>query len=190
MKKVVLFAVAAFALLGLSVTGAYAQTTGQNTLTVTMNQQNGSGQDGTATITQQGSDIMVMVNLANGSSTSQPAHIHRGTCANLDPVPAVPLSNVVNGTSSTTISGNATITSLADLTAGQYAINVHKSAAEVTVYTSCGDIVAQQLGTGTGTTTTPGMPSTGNSDFTLAAALILLGLGMTGTGLKLARRKA
>jgi hypothetical protein len=104
--------------------------------TVQMKEQNASGENGTATIKHTDTGMVVMVDLSNGTTEPQPAHIHKGTCANLDPKPAAPLTNVVNGKSETTIA-------TADFTmeAGQaYAINVHKSAAEASVYVSCGDI--------------------------------------------------
>src|SRR5690349_9555501 len=107
---------------------ATTPTSGNNgvpqTLTVTLTQQNNSGENGTATITAAGDNaVRVMVQLSNGPTTPQPAHIHKGSCANLDPVPAYPLNNVVSGMSDTTVPA-----AIADLAKGGYAINVHKSA--------------------------------------------------------------
>jgi LPXTG-motif cell wall-anchored protein len=169
-------------------------------ITVQINAQNGSGENGTATITVSGQDqVTVVLNLSNGTSTPQPAHIHKGTCANLDPVPAYPLTNVVNGQSQTTVKAG-----LGDLMTQGYAINVHKSATEITTYVSCGDITAQAVpggttggtggqtgGTGGQTGGTPGMPTTGNGDQTnLLLALTLLALLIMGAGLTLVRRRA
>jgi len=164
-------------------------------ITVQMNAQNGSGENGTATITVAGQDqVTVVLNLTNGPSTPQPAHIHKGTCANLNPVPAYPLTNVVNGQSQTTVNAG-----LGDLMTQGYAINVHKSAAEVSTYVSCGDITAMTMpggttGGSTGGQTgggTPGMPTTGNGDQTnLLLALTLLALLTMGAGLTLVRRRA
>ena len=175
-------------------------------ITIPLNEQNGSGQSGSATLTDNNGQLTVVLNLSNGSSVAQPAHIHKGSCANLDPNPLIPLTSVVNGASTTNIdlTANASVKSLSDLMSGQYAINVHKSAAEAKVYVACGDIMAMEMGgtgttgtTGTtgggttgGTTTAPGMPSTGNGDFSLALIVALLALTLTGAGLKLARRKA
>jgi hypothetical protein len=153
-------------------------------LTITLNGENGSGQNGTATLTDMGNgQTMVVVNVQNGTTTPQPDHIHSGTCPNVGNV-VYPLTNVINGTSQTTVA-----VSLQTLLSGTFAINVHKSAAEATVYTSCGDIVAAPT-TGGGTTT-PGMPTTGNAGlpFTLLG-LVVLALGMTSLGVALARRKA
>ncbi|HET6263108.1 MAG TPA: hypothetical protein VFG99_12850, partial [Chloroflexia bacterium] len=57
------------------------------------------------------------------------------TCANLDPNPAYPLSSVVNGKSETEVA-----VSMDELSKGEYAINIHKSATEASVYVACGDL--------------------------------------------------
>src|SRR4051812_32663220 len=128
MKKTGILAIAALALLALSSAGAYARPAGQagtNVGTITMNEQNGSGENGGATLNGTDSQLTVTLDLSNGPAGPQPAHIHKGTCANLDPVPLYPLNNVVNGRSETTLP-----ITLGDLMSGEYAINVHKSAAE------------------------------------------------------------
>lgn len=108
-----------------------------HTLTVKMAAQNGSKQDGTATIAQKGTGIAVMVKLNNEpASASEPSHIHEGTCAKLNPAPWKPLKNVVGGTAQSTVAG----VTIADLTKGHYAINVHKSLNDLKTYVSCGDI--------------------------------------------------
>jgi hypothetical protein len=97
--------------------------------------QNGSGENGTATLTQHGAALTVKLAITGGSGT-QPAHIHKGTCAKLDPKPAYPLAAVTDGTSTTTLKG----VTLAQLMSGTYAINVHKSTTELKVYVACGDL--------------------------------------------------
>lgn len=108
---------------------------GGDTVTVELAEQNGSGESGTATLTAEGEQTRVALDLSNPASDSQPAHIHPGTCANLDPAPAFPLPNVENGSSEATVDAT-----LDELTSGGYAVNVHKSNDEVSVYVSCGDI--------------------------------------------------
>lgn len=108
---------------------------GGDTVTVELAEQNGSGESGTATLTAEGEQTRVVLELSNPASDSQPAHIHLGTCDNLDPAPAFPLPNVENGSSEATV--DATLDAL---TGGEYAINVHKSNDEANVYVSCGDI--------------------------------------------------
>jgi LPXTG-motif cell wall-anchored protein len=205
MKKTGLLLVAALALFFTLGGGAYAQSTqpvAGHTVTVTMKEQNGSGESGTATLSESNGQLKVTINLANGPAEPQPAHIHQGTCANLNPAPAYPLTNVVNGTSDTTLS-----LTMATLQGGQYAINVHKSSTEVATYVSCGDIVDMSMGSGGGTssgggsepssgsgtsgsTEAPGMPNTGQADQTFLVTLALLALVLAGAGLRLVRRRA
>jgi len=191
-KRTALLVVAALTLLALSSGGAYARPTGQvgsNVGTITLNEQNGSGESGGATLTGTDTQLTVSISLSNGPAEPQPAHIHKGTCANLDPKPLYPLNNVVNGTSETTLP-----ITLGDLMGGDYAINVHKSATEAGIYVACGDLstLTRAGGINGGTTgggTTPGMPTTGNADWSLFAVLTLLALALVGTGLKFSRRR-
>jgi hypothetical protein len=99
--------------------------------------QNGSGESGTATLTQHGDSLLVKLALTGGSG-SQPAHIHKGTCATLDPKPAYPLTTVTDGASSTSLKG----LKLSQLMSGTYAINVHKSTTDIKTYVACGDLSA------------------------------------------------
>jgi hypothetical protein len=121
--------------LGLAVLGVgVASAPAADSLTVKLEPQNNSGESGAATLTKSG-DKQTKVSLnVQGASGSQPTHIHKGTCSNLDPKPAYPLSPVVNGKSETTINA-----SLDDLTHG-YAINGHKSAQDLKTYVFCGNI--------------------------------------------------
>ncbi len=104
---------------------------------VTLIDENGSGEDGSAQLTDQGDGTtkveLIMMNAPEGAD--QPAHIHKGTCTTLDPNPAYPLNDVKDGKSTTVIK-----VSLADLQEEKYAINVHKSMTEVAVYVSCGNL--------------------------------------------------
>ena len=107
-----------------------------NGLTVQLNEQNGSGESGTATFTiNDDGTTHVALQVTGGGTDPQPAHIHEGTCDDLDPQPAYPLADVVNGSSETDVN-----ISLDDLTLSSYAVNVHKSAEEVDMYVACGDI--------------------------------------------------
>jgi hypothetical protein len=100
-------------------------------------EQNGSGEQGTATVLQGVNGVIVKLRLSGGAEgVDQPAHIHKGTCAKLDPKPTYPLTGVKDGGSQTTIAN----TTLADLQKGDYAINVHKSGKEAAIYVACGNI--------------------------------------------------
>lgn len=101
---------------------------------ILMEPENGSGESGTAALRDTPAGLVVSLHLKNAKGP-QPAHIHQGTCAKLNPTPEYPLHNVVNGTSVTTIKG-LTIGALR----GKHAINVHESLTDLAHYVSCGDI--------------------------------------------------
>ncbi len=106
-------------------------------MTINLGAQNGSKQDGQAFLNDTSAGLKVKVQLKNESaSASEPAHIHQGTCAKLNPAPWKALSNVVKGVSVTTLPG----VTIADLKKAHYAINVHQSAANLGHYVSCGDL--------------------------------------------------
>jgi hypothetical protein len=107
-------------------------------VTIPMNAQNGSGEDGTATLTQTPDGVQVVVSVKNAPAAAQPAHVHPGTCANLTPAPQYPLTSLTNGTSTTVIKG----VTIDQLLGGTFAINVHKSTSDLGTYVSCGDIKA------------------------------------------------
>jgi len=71
---------------------------------------------------------------------AQPAHIHEGTCANLNPKPLFALKPVVDGKSETIVD-----VALSQLQSKPHAVNVHKSATEISTYVSCGDIPLAQV---------------------------------------------
>lgn len=96
---------------------------------------NGSRQNGTARLNQSGRNVIIKIAIFNEpKGAAQAAHIHRGTCARLNPAPYKPLKSVVNGTSVTALSMN-----VRSLKRGQFAINVH-DAKNPKRYVSCGDI--------------------------------------------------
>ena len=108
-----------------------------HSMTINLGAQNGSKQDGQAFLNDTPDGLKVKVQLKNEpSGASEPAHIHEGTCAKLNPAPWKPLSNVVGGVSTTTIKG----LTLAEVKKAKYAINVHQSAANLGHYVSCGDL--------------------------------------------------
>ena len=99
--------------------------------------QNGSGENGTATLLQSGPNLIVRVRLSGApDGVAQPVHIHKGTCDKLDPKPTYPLVTMKDGLSETTLKD----VKLSDLLAGTYAINVHKSTTEIGTYVACGNL--------------------------------------------------
>ena len=88
-------------------------------------------------MTAVGSQTEVVIDIALGAAgVAQPVHIHDGTCANLGAV-KYPLTNLVDGKSATMVN-----VPLKDLRTGKFAINAHKSQAEISLYVSCGNILA------------------------------------------------
>ena len=108
-------------------------------LTIPIKAQNGSGENGTATLTAMGAQTRIVIALkGEPAAGNQPAHVHLGSCAKLNPVPKYPLKNVIGGASNSVIA-----VPFAALTAGGMAINVHKAATAINVYVACGDIKAK-----------------------------------------------
>jgi hypothetical protein len=103
---------------------------------VHLSPQNHSGETATATLTQVGANTVVSVVTKGGPANPQPIHIHKGTCAKLNPVPFYPLTTVQGGKSVTTLKG----VSLMSLQNGNFAINIHHSTSDIPTYYACGNI--------------------------------------------------
>jgi hypothetical protein len=101
--------------------------------------QNNSGETGTVTLTAMGDKTRVDVAIVGAPEGAQPAHIHEGTCAKLDPKPKYGLTVVTDGYSTTVVD-----VPIAKLTAGGMVVNVHKSTTELPTYVACGDITAKK----------------------------------------------
>jgi hypothetical protein len=102
---------------------------------IQLQEESGSGEVGTAMLSAEGAKTKVEIVLVSHAANRQPAHIHRGTCTNLDATPAYPLDNVVDGKSTTVVAA-----ALDSLLAKDYAINVHRSAKKLNEYVLCGNI--------------------------------------------------
>ncbi len=106
-------------------------------VSVKLEAQSNSGQNGTATLMPEGDTTRVVIEIPNmPAGVAQPAHIHLGRCDKLDKAPKWRLENVVGGRSVTVVPVPLDVI-LKDRTA----INVHKSAAEAQIYVSCGNII-------------------------------------------------
>jgi plastocyanin len=101
----------------------------------------GSEQGGEAIITAIGDQTEVIITVTPGTpGVSQPAHIHDalaqgGEACVFPPKVKYPLTNVVDGKSTTLVN-----VSLATLQAQPFAVCVHKSVTEITIYTASGSI--------------------------------------------------
>jgi hypothetical protein len=108
----------------------------EDALTLDLREQNNSGITGKVEFspTSEGT-VEVEIELDGSQGGPHPAHVHPGSCAQLDPVPKWPLNNVVNGRSKTTIDVD-----LGELTAQEYAVNVHDSPQNADLYVACADV--------------------------------------------------
>jgi hypothetical protein len=108
---------------------------GAQARTINISSLNDSGVSGTVTFSAVGDRTGVEVKVDPNGNLDMPAHIHPGTCANLTPQPKYPLGNVRNGTSTTIVPAT-----IAQLFAGDLAVNIHKSNDDLKTYTACVDI--------------------------------------------------
>ena len=107
-------------------------------ITVQLGPLNSSGESGTAVLSEDGTKTKVVVTITGApAGVGQPLHVHKGTCAQIDPKPAFGLTTLTDGKSTTTID-----VPIGDLRKG-YAINGHKSAQEANTYVFCGNIASQ-----------------------------------------------
>lgn len=110
-----------------------------------------------------GSGVALAQGVPALDTTPHPAHVHKGTCANLDPNPQYPLNPVtirqpsgnqtptpanmtppalqgVQGVPVVLYSDTQIDVKLTDLLTSPHAINVHKSNADIKTYIACGSI--------------------------------------------------
>jgi Cu/Zn superoxide dismutase len=136
MQSILRTALATLALGAIALGTSYAATTA---VTIPLKALNGSGENGSATLTQTAGGVQVVVSLKGAPADAQPTHVHIGTCGNINKAPEYPLVNTVGGKGTSTIAG----VKLADLLKGKYAINVHKSTSDLATYVACGNITAK-----------------------------------------------
>ncbi len=101
----------------------------------------GSGESGCAT--PRGGNGVVFLGLkvtGEPAGATQPTHIHRGKCGSNGPI-AIPLKNVVNGMSVTTLP----MAKWKTVNHGGYYINVHESADNIPHIVSCANIRAMPM---------------------------------------------
>jgi len=85
------------------------------------------------------------VTAQNAVDAPHPAHIHVGTCEELNPSPEYPLADVAPVSAdadlgAVEVSETSVDVSLDDLVASPFAINIHESAGNVSNYIACGDL--------------------------------------------------
>ena len=107
---------------------------GTDRVEISLDELNGSGQSGTATLTASGGAIKVVLSLGEGTMKSGKVHIHNRQCGPDLKGVAHGLTDFTDGNSATTLEG----VSLESLLTGGFAVNAHKSE-DPSVYTACGN---------------------------------------------------
>jgi hypothetical protein len=117
-------------------TGEEMTSPAMSEFTITLADQNDSGESGTAVLVEEDGKVKVTLSLTGAPvGVTQPAHIHVGACPDVGAV-KYPLTSPVDGVSETVL--NVTLDQLrSELPLG---LNVHKSVAESSVYVSCGNL--------------------------------------------------
>jgi len=118
--------------------GAVQTAAAQSTQPVVIDlaEQNGSGISGTATLTPDGNNTTVKIEV-NGPVGANPADVLSGDCTTNDPTPVFNLTAVdANGVSETSVASSIT-----DLTAAPHVIVLRASATNLGTIVSCGEIV-------------------------------------------------
>ena len=160
-------------------------------------------QPGTAFIFAEGNFTLVFLQIAPGpAGVLQPAHLHDGDCPGVGAINA-PLASVLDGESFTILSMPQS-----EVLAGNFAINVHQSAEQASIYVACGEVGAASVAptatppaaTAVPATATPATgiaaPDTGTGGsgggsaigWTLVAALAVGALFAAGSGMLLSKR--
>jgi hypothetical protein len=123
--------------MGIFASGTFAEA---QDVSVKLGPLNSSGESGTATLSDVGGNKTKVVIAVTGqpANVPQPVHIHKGTCAQIDPAPAYGLTTMADGKSETVIDQP-----LSSLQRERFAINGHKSAQDAKTYVFCGDIPAK-----------------------------------------------
>jgi hypothetical protein len=105
-------------------------------VTLQLRELNGSGVNGTVTMTAiDEGHTLVEVDVNAAGHANMPAHIHPGTCAELVPQPKYALQSVIDGRSSTAVAA-----SLDELLSGGQALNIHTSNEQMDIYSACGEL--------------------------------------------------
>jgi hypothetical protein len=132
------FGVAALVIAAVAAFGSVQANAQDSEIIITIEELNGSGVSGDATLTDNGDGTTTIDVLVDGAEGDHPIHLHSGTCAELGDV-VVPLTNVdAEGSSVTDV--DVPLATIQDPEIGPHAINIHLSADEISTYVACGDV--------------------------------------------------
>ena len=137
---------------------------------------NNSGITGTVTLRPlDGNRTEVDIRLEGAGAGPQPVHFHAGRCADLNPVPDIPLATIANGASTTVVNN-----SLQQLASTPYVVFMHKSPDELPILVACSDVgLAGRVSA---------LPSAGEADPMLDLAIGLVSAGLLVAGIVLVRQ--
>lgn len=119
---------------------------GSSSLTIAMVQQNNSGQEGVATLTDSPGGLEILVSITQSSfAGSQTSHVHDGRCDNVGAITAG-ITRISDKSEAPESDGGIIFfraqlmgTTLSKLRDGNHVINVH-DARDNSLYVSCGEI--------------------------------------------------
>jgi hypothetical protein len=132
------FGVAALVIAAVAAFGSIQANAQDSEIIITIEELNGSGISGDATLTDNGDGTTTIDVLVDGATGDHPMHLHSGTCAELGDV-VVPLTNVdAEGSSVTDV--DVPLATIQDPEIGPHAINIHLSPDEISTYVACGDV--------------------------------------------------
>ena len=106
------------------------------TVAIPLDELNGSGQSGSASLTARGNMTEVVLNVSPGALQTELVHVHTGQCGDALGGVAHPLTSFAGGSGGSVTTVDA---SLDSLRTGDFAINAH-SQDDPGVYTACGNI--------------------------------------------------
>ncbi len=181
--------VAGFLIAALTAVGAMQVSAQGEEIIIPIEELNGSGVSGDATLTDNGDGTTTIDVLVDGSTGGHPIHLHSGTCAELGDV-VVALTDVdENGASVTTV--DLPLATIQDPEVGPHAINIHLSADEIATYVACGDVpLAESAAVGgetdddaSTTTATTTAPATGVGSTIESTSSTLALMGMVAAAL-------
>lgn len=106
-------------------------------VSVKLKAQNNSGQNGIASLTPEGDTTRVVIEIPTmPADVAQPAYVYPGRCGKLNKAPKWRLEDIRDGRSVTVVPVPLDV-----ILKDRSAINVHKSATDMRIHVSCGNIV-------------------------------------------------
>lgn len=137
------FGVAALMIAAIAAFGSIQANAQDSEILIAVDELNGSGVSGDATLTDNGDGTTTIDVLVDGAEGDHPIHLHSGTCAELGDI-VVDLTSVdTEGSSVTDV--EVPLATIQDPEIGPHAVNIHLSADQFATYVACGDVPLLEL---------------------------------------------